>query len=124
MAEKFGDYFTKEDIKEAFAPSDEKSIVRFFIGVVAAFILFIFTAIMFTLYLAPIIGTVLCICKAAGTLETMTWVQACSPFMAYTVASILTIGVFKLGGRILNVDTDEEEEEVEVAEEVEIVEEE
>lgn len=123
MTRKIGGYFTKEDIKKSFALSNEKPIVRIFIGIVMTFILSIFTAVMFTLYLAPIIGAVLCICKAAGTLESMTWVQACSPFIAYTVASVLTVAVFKLSETILDSDTDNEEEETEEIEEIEEMEE-
>ena len=65
---------------------------------------------MLTLGLAPITGAVLCICKAAGTLESMTWVQACSPFMAYTIASILTTCILKSSKAILNPSEVEEEE--------------
>lgn len=119
MTRKVDGYFTKEALKKSFAPSNESLIVKLFTGIVVTFALSIFTVIMFTLYLAPIIGAVLCICKAAGTLESMTWVQACSPFMAYTIASISTLGIFRLGNTMLDFD-DDEEEEVEETEEIEI----
>lgn len=110
MTRKIGEYFTKEDIKKAFAPSDEKPVVRFFTGIITTLIFSFFAAIMLTLGLAPITGAVLCICKAAGTLESMTWVQACSPFMAYTIASILTTCILKSSKAILNPNEVEEEE--------------
>lgn len=120
MTRKDGEYFTKEALRKSFAPSNERPIVRLFTGIVVALILSIFTVIMFILYLAPIIGSVLCICKAAGTLETMTWIQACSPFMAYTIASISTIGILKLGNIILDFDEEIEEEETEEEKVIEI----
>lgn len=102
MTRKIGEYFTKEDIKKAFAPSDEKPVVRFFKGIIITLIFSFFAVIMLTLGLAPIAGAVLCICKAAGTLESMMWVQACSPFMAYTIASVLTTCILRSSNAVLN----------------------
>lgn len=109
MTRIIGEYFTKEDIKKAFVHSDEKPIVKFFTGIAVTLIFSIFAAIILTLGLAPIAGAVLCICKAAGTLDSMTWVQACSPFMAYTIASILATCILRSSKAILSFSPDKDE---------------
>ena len=69
MTRKIGEYFTKEDIKKAFAPSDEKPIVRFFTGIITTLIFSFFAAIMLTLGLAPITGAVCVFVKPRGHLS-------------------------------------------------------